>query len=98
MARLEGFCPLGSILRLMEGVAGQEGYCSEDLLPRVVGWKGPTKAEKTVGWNVKPSPSYMARPLHELKEGGEWCGSNGNVGVVGVPGYRTEMKRFQTLR
>ena len=40
VAGLEGYFPLQSILRLMEGVAGQEGYCSEDLLLRVVGWKG----------------------------------------------------------
>jgi hypothetical protein len=64
MGRLEGCFPLESILRLMEGVAGQEGYCTEDLLLRVVGWKGlVTRAEKTVGWNVKPSPSHMALPI-----------------------------------
>ena len=38
MAGLEGYFPLESILRLMEGVAGQEGYYSEDLLLRVVVW------------------------------------------------------------
>jgi hypothetical protein len=37
---LESHFPLESTLRLVEGVAGQEGYCSEDLLLRVVGWKG----------------------------------------------------------
>ena len=31
VAGLEGYFPLESIHRLMEGVAGQEGYCSEDL-------------------------------------------------------------------
>ena len=36
---LEGSFPLESVLRVMEGVAGQEGYCSEDLLLRAVGWK-----------------------------------------------------------
>ena len=36
---LEGSFPLHSVLWLMEGVAGQEGYFSEDLLLRVVGWK-----------------------------------------------------------
>ena len=40
MAGLEGCFSLEPILRLMEGVAGQEGYCSEDLLLMVVGWKG----------------------------------------------------------
>jgi hypothetical protein len=39
VAGLEGCFPLEVTLRLMEGVAGQEGYCSEDLLLRVVGWK-----------------------------------------------------------
>ena len=39
MAGLEGYSPLETILRLMEGVAGQEGYCYEDLELRVVGWK-----------------------------------------------------------
>jgi hypothetical protein len=36
----EGYFPLESFPRLMEGVAGEEGYYSEDLLLRVVGWKG----------------------------------------------------------
>ena len=39
VAGFEGYFPLKSILRLMDGVARQEGYCSEDLL-RDVGWKG----------------------------------------------------------
>jgi hypothetical protein len=48
----------------MEGVAGQEGYCSEDLLLRVVGWKGyVTRVEMTVGWNVKPRPSHVELPF-----------------------------------
>jgi hypothetical protein len=60
VAGLEGSFPLDSIWRLIEGVAGQEGYCSEDLLLRDVGCKGwLTWAEKTVGWNVKLSPSHM---------------------------------------
>jgi hypothetical protein len=37
---IEGYFPLASILRLMERVVGQEGYCSEDLLLWVVDWKG----------------------------------------------------------
>jgi len=40
VAGLEDYFPLESIQRLMERVAGQEGYCSEELLLRVVGWKG----------------------------------------------------------
>jgi hypothetical protein len=40
VAGLEGYFPLESFPRLMEGVAGQEVYCSKDLLLRVVGWKG----------------------------------------------------------
>jgi hypothetical protein len=40
VARLESYFPLESILRLMEGMAGQEGYCSEDLLLWFVVWKG----------------------------------------------------------
>ena len=45
-------------------LAGQEGYHFEDLLLRNVGWKGQvTRAEKTVGWNVMPSPSHMAVPI-----------------------------------
>jgi hypothetical protein len=43
VAGREGFSPQQLILRVMEGVARQEGY-----------W-----VEKTVGWNVKPSPSHM---------------------------------------
>ena len=39
VAGLEGYFPLESIPRLMEGVAGQEGYCSEDLLLWFVCWK-----------------------------------------------------------
>ena len=35
--RTEGCFSLESIRRLMEGVAGQESYLSEDLLLRVVG-------------------------------------------------------------
>jgi len=59
VAGLEGCFPPESIWRLMEGVAGQEDYCSEDLLLSVVGWKGYlTRAEKTVEWNVKLSPSH----------------------------------------
>jgi hypothetical protein len=64
MAGLEGYFPLESILRLTEGVAGQEGYCSDDLLLSVVGWKGlVTRAQKAVGWNVKPSPSHVELPI-----------------------------------
>ena len=56
----EGCSPLELILRLMEGVAREEVYCSEDLLLRVVGWKElVTRTEKAVGWNVKPSPSHV---------------------------------------
>ena len=40
VAGLEGCSPLELILRLMEGVAREEGYRSEDLLLRIVGWKG----------------------------------------------------------
>jgi len=40
VAGLEGYFPQEATLRLMEGAAGQDGYCSEDLLLRVVGWKG----------------------------------------------------------
>jgi len=44
----------------MEGVARGEGYCSKDLLVRVVGWKElVTRSEKAVGWNVKPSPRHV---------------------------------------
>jgi hypothetical protein len=44
----------------MEVVAREKGYCSEDLLMRVVGWKGlVTRVERTVGWKVKQSPSHM---------------------------------------
>jgi len=39
VAGLEGYLLLEATLRLMERVAGQEGYCSEDLLLKVVGWK-----------------------------------------------------------
>jgi len=50
VAGLEGYFSLESILRLMEGVAGQEGYCSEDLLITVVGWKGlVTRARRLWG-------------------------------------------------
>ena len=64
MAGHEGCSPLELILRLMEGVAREEGYCSEDLLLRVVGRKElVTKAEKAVGWNVKPSPSHVELPI-----------------------------------
>ena len=46
------------------GVAGQEGYCSEDLLLMVVGWKGlVTRVEKAVGWKVKQSPHHMELPI-----------------------------------
>jgi len=56
--------PLELILRLMEGVAREEGHCSEDLLLRVVVWKElVTRVEKTVGWNVKPSPSHVELPI-----------------------------------
>jgi len=48
----------------MEGVVRKEGYCFEDLLLRVVGWKEfVTRAEKDVGWNVKPSPSHVELPI-----------------------------------
>jgi hypothetical protein len=40
VAGLESYSPLESILRVTEGVAGEGGYCSEDLILRVVGWKG----------------------------------------------------------
>jgi len=40
VAGSEGCSPLASILRVMEGVAGQECYCFEDLILRVEGWKG----------------------------------------------------------
>ena len=40
-----------SSLELMEGVAREEGYCSKDLLVRVV------------GWNVKPSPRHVELPI-----------------------------------
>jgi hypothetical protein len=64
VAGLEGYFLLESTLRLMEGVAGQEDYCSEDLLLRVVVWKGKvTRMEMTVGWNVKPSPRQAELPL-----------------------------------
>jgi len=64
VAGLEGCSPLKLILRLMEGVARQEGYRSEDLLLRIVGWKGlVTRAVKVVGWNVKTSPSHVALPI-----------------------------------
>jgi len=50
VAGLEGCSPLELIPRLMEGVARYKGYCSKDLLLRVVGWKGlVTRAEKGVG-------------------------------------------------
>jgi hypothetical protein len=64
VAGLEGCSPLKLILRLMEGVARQEVYCSEDLLLRIVGWKGlVTRAVKAVRWNVKPSPSHVELPI-----------------------------------
>jgi len=64
VAGLEGCSPLELILRLMEGVARKEGYRSEDLLLRIVGWKGLlTRAVKVVGWNVKPSPSHVELPI-----------------------------------
>jgi len=64
VAGLEGCFPPESIWRLMEGVAGQEGYCSEDLLLSVVGWKGYlTRAEKTVGCNAKLSPNEVELPI-----------------------------------
>ena len=54
MAGLEGCSPL----ELMEG------YCSKDLLVRVVGWKELViRAEKAVGWNVKPSPRHVELPI-----------------------------------
>jgi len=54
-----GFSPQELILRVMDGVAGQECYCSDDFLLRVVGWKRlVTRVEKAVGWNVKLSPSH----------------------------------------
>ena len=60
MAGFEGCSPLELIMSLMEGVAREEGYYFEDLLMRVVGWKElVTRAEKAVGWNVKPSPSHV---------------------------------------
>ena len=60
MAGLEGCSPL----ELMERVAREEGYCSKDLLVRVVGWKElVTRAEKAVGWNVKPSPRHVELPI-----------------------------------
>jgi hypothetical protein len=64
VAGLEGCSPLELILRLMEGVARKEGYRSEDLLLRIVGWNGfLTRAVKVVGWNVKPSPSHVELPI-----------------------------------
>jgi hypothetical protein len=64
VAGLEGYFPLESIQRLMEGVAGQEGYSSEDLLLGVVGQKWfVTRAERAVGRNVKPSPSHVELPI-----------------------------------
>jgi len=60
VAGLEGCSPL----ELMERVAREEGYCSKDLLVRVVGWKElVTRAEKAVGWNVKPSPRHVELPI-----------------------------------
>ena len=60
MAGLEGSSPL----ELIEGVAREEGYCSKDLLVRVLGWKElVTRAEKAVGWNVKPSPRHVELPI-----------------------------------
>ena len=45
-------------------VAREKGYCFEDLLLRVVGWKElETRAEKAVGWNVKPSRSHVQLPI-----------------------------------
>ena len=35
-----GWQDLKVIFCCSQGVAGQEGYCSEDLQLRVVGWKG----------------------------------------------------------
>jgi len=36
----------------------------QELLLRIVDWKGyVTRAEKTVGWNVKPSTSHLALPF-----------------------------------
>jgi hypothetical protein len=50
VAGLVSYSPLESVLRVMEGVTKYEGYCSEDLLLRVVVWKGYiTRVEKTVG-------------------------------------------------
>jgi len=64
VAGLGGCTPLELILSLMEGVARQEGYRSEDLLLRIVGWKVlVTRAVKVVGWNVKPGPSHMELPF-----------------------------------
>ena len=64
MAGLGGCSPLQLILRLMEGVAREDGHCFEDLLLRVVGWKELVRrAEKAVGWNVKPSPSQVELPI-----------------------------------
>jgi len=40
VAGLEGYSPLESILSVMEGVAGQEGYCSESCGLERVGNKG----------------------------------------------------------
>jgi hypothetical protein len=52
---------LESFLKIMERVAWQEDYCSEDFFLRVLGWKGwVTRAEKAVGLHVKPRPSHMA--------------------------------------
>jgi len=60
VAGLEGCSPL----ELIEGVAREEGYCSKDLLVRDVGWKElVTRAEKFVGWNVKPSPRHVELPI-----------------------------------
>jgi len=64
VASLEGCSPQKSILRVVKGVAGQEGYCSQDLFLRVVGWKGLVMwTEKVVRWNVKPSKSNMELPV-----------------------------------
>ena len=60
VAGLEGCSPL----ELMEGVAREEGYCTRDLLVRVVGRKEMvTRAEKDVGWNVKLSPRHVELPI-----------------------------------
>jgi len=40
VAGLEGYSPLESILSVIEGVAGQEGYCSEGCGLERVGNKG----------------------------------------------------------